>query len=79
MHFNKLLGMGTKEQNQLLRIERENNRPIREMKPIKVWDIWNKETEEKTPKQDIDVVQDNIKRKIRQSENNIKKNIENNM
>jgi len=42
MHFNKLNGMGTKEENQLLRIERENKREIREMKEIKIWDIWKK-------------------------------------
>lgn len=41
MHFNKLNGMGTKEENQRLRIERENARNIRKISKIKIWDIWN--------------------------------------
>lgn len=39
MHFNKLNGMGTKEENQKLRIERENARKISK---IKIWNIWDK-------------------------------------
>lgn len=42
MHFNRLNGMGTKEENQNLRVERENKRKIREISKIKIWDIWNK-------------------------------------
>lgn len=41
MHFNKLNGMGTKEENQRLRIERENARNIRKISKVKIWDIWN--------------------------------------
>lgn len=41
MHFNKLNGMGTKEENQRLRIERENARNVRKISKIKIWDIWN--------------------------------------
>ena len=41
MYFNKLNGMGTKEQNQKLRIDRESKREIRPIIPIKIWDIWN--------------------------------------
>ena len=41
MHFNKLNGMGTKEENQKLRIERENARKARKISKIKIWDIWN--------------------------------------
>ena len=42
MHFNKLNGMGTKEENQKLRIERENAREIRKISKSKVWNIWDK-------------------------------------
>lgn len=41
MHFNKLNGMGTKEENQKLRIKRENERPIRKISKAKIWNIWN--------------------------------------
>ncbi len=41
MHFNKLNGMGTKEENQKLRIERENQRPIRKISKSQVWNIWD--------------------------------------
>lgn len=42
MHFNKLNGMGTKEENQKLRIERENARKIRQISKSKIWNIWDK-------------------------------------
>ena len=42
MYFNKLNGMGTKEENQQLRIQRENAREMRKITPIKVWNIWDK-------------------------------------
>lgn len=42
MHFNKLNGMGTKEENQQLRIKRENERPIRKISKVKIWNIWDK-------------------------------------
>lgn len=42
MHFNKLNGMGTKEENQKLRIKREKQRETRKISKIKIWDIWNK-------------------------------------
>ncbi len=41
MHFNKLNGMGTKEENRKLRIQREKERPIREMSKVKIWNIWD--------------------------------------
>ena len=34
--------MGTKEENQQLRINREKQREIRKISKIKIWDIWNK-------------------------------------
>lgn len=46
MHFNKLNGMGTKEENQILRIEREKQRDTRKISKIKIWDIWNRYKEE---------------------------------
>ena len=42
MHFNKLNGMGTKEENQRLRIERENAREVRKISKSKIWNIWDK-------------------------------------
>ena len=42
MHFNKLNGMGTKEENQKLRIERENARIVRKISKVKIWNIWDK-------------------------------------
>jgi hypothetical protein len=34
--------MGTKEENQNLRIKRENERPIRKISKVKIWNIWDK-------------------------------------
>lgn len=42
MHFNKLNGMGTKEENRLLRVRREKERPIRKISKVKIWNIWDK-------------------------------------
>lgn len=42
MYFNKLNGMGTKEENQRLRIERENARKVRKISKSKIWNIWDK-------------------------------------
>ena len=41
MYFNKLNGMGTKEENKKLRIKREEERPIREIQKVKIWNIWD--------------------------------------
>ena len=41
MYFNKLNGMGTKEENKKLRIKREEDRPIREIQKVKIWNIWD--------------------------------------
>lgn len=41
MHFNKLNGMGTKEENKKLRIKREMERPIRTIQKVKIWNIWD--------------------------------------
>lgn len=41
MHFNKLNGMGTKEENRKLRIQREKERKIREIQKVKIWNIWD--------------------------------------
>ena len=46
MHFNKLNGMGTKEENQRLRIERENARKERKISKAKIWNIWDKVKDE---------------------------------
>ncbi len=39
-YFNQLNGMGTEEENQKLRIERENARKIRKLSEPKIWEIW---------------------------------------
>lgn len=39
--FNRLFGMGDQEHNRNLRLERENNRPVKEIENIKLWGIWN--------------------------------------
>ena len=41
-HFNKMLGLGDKEHNRLLREERENKRPIITdlSKPVILWNVW---------------------------------------
>lgn len=42
-YFNKMFGLGNKEHNIKVRMERENRRPEREMSAeIKLWGIWNK-------------------------------------
>lgn len=60
-YFNDLLGMGTEEENQILRIEREKTREERKIHPIKVWDIWNKTNDEES---ELEIIQDNFRRKI---------------
>ena len=52
MYFNKLNGMGTKEENQKLRITRENERTIRQISKVKIWNIWDKY--KNTYEEDID-------------------------
>jgi len=42
MHFNKLNGMGTKEENQRLRVKRENERKVRQITKVPIWNIWDK-------------------------------------
>ena len=39
--FNSLFGMGDQEHNRNLRLERESNRPVKEIENIKLWGIWN--------------------------------------
>ena len=65
MHFNKINGMGSKEHNQKLRIERENAREGRPIKPIKIWNIWDKQTEEKMPRMKVEVIQDNFRKNLK--------------
>lgn len=42
MHFNKINGMGTKEENRVLRVQREIERPVRKISKAKIWNIWDK-------------------------------------
>lgn len=60
MHFNKLLGMGTEEENQNLRITRENKREIRNISRPKIWNIWNKGKKE-VDINSLEVIQHNLK------------------
>ena len=64
MHFNKLNGMGTRKENQELRIKREEKREQRPVKPIKVWDIWNKGTNEKATK--VELIQDRFRKNVKE-------------
>ena len=65
MHFNKLNGMGTKEENLKLRLEREQKRDERPIRPIKVWDIWNKGTKER--ESEIGLIQNKFHKNIKES------------
>lgn len=64
MHFNKINGMGSKEHNQKLRIDRENAREESPIKPIKIWNIWDKQTE-KEPRMKVEVIQDNFRKNLK--------------
>ena len=46
MHFNQPNGMGSKEHNKKLRIDREKARHIRKMEKIKIWNIWDQVKEQ---------------------------------
>lgn len=59
MHFNKLNGMGTKEENQKLRIERENQRSIRKISKSKVWNIWDKVKDNDLDDEEIETLRKN--------------------
>ncbi len=67
MHFNKLNEMGTQEENQKLRIKRENERKVRPISKIKIWDIWNKlsqdidEEEDEFTNEDLEEMRNKIK------------------
>lgn len=61
MYFNKLNGMGAREENQRLRVIRELKRIERPMQEIKIWNVWEKATGEDEVKK-IDVIKDKIKR-----------------
>lgn len=63
MHFNELNGMGTKEQNQKLRIEREKAREEKPIMPIKIWNIWDKETKENLS--EVELIQNKLHRNLK--------------
>lgn len=65
MYFSKINGMGSKEHNQKLRIDRENARVERPIKPIKIWNIWDKQTEEEVPRMKVEVIQDNFRKNLK--------------
>jgi len=65
MYFNKLNGMGTKAENQELRIKREEAREERPINSIKVWDIWNQDyTKEEEPKAEL--IQDKFRKRVKE-------------
>ncbi len=76
MHFNKLNGMGTKEENRLLRIQRENERPIRKISKIKIWDIWNNYSEENKDLYNIEQIRNNWRVMKRKDKDENKKDTE---
>lgn len=64
MHFNKLNGMGDKEHNQKLRIQREQVREEKPITPIKIWNIWDKDTDEEN--QRVRLIQDRFRKNIKE-------------
>ena len=40
-NFNRYFGMGSKEHNTKLQLEREKERPVRKDDAVKLWGIWN--------------------------------------
>lgn len=64
MYFNKLNGMGSKKENQELRIQREEAREERPIKPAMIWDIWNKGTNEE--EQRVELIQDRFRRNVKE-------------
>ena len=86
MYFNKLNGMGTKEENQKLRIEREEARPIRKITRPKIWNIWDKVKEQEM--EELDDAEEDLrtlretwrvnKKRKEEIENKQKNNIEDN-
>ena len=77
-YFNTLNGMGTKEENQKLRIEREEKRKIRPTKKIKIWEVWKKNTEQESEEEQerngygIKLIQNKFKENIKEiNEENI--------
>ena len=72
MYFNKLNGMGTKEENRLLRIQRENERKIRKIGKVKIWDIWNEyknNTKIDFEDEELEGLRENLRVSIKRKEN----------
>lgn len=67
MYFNKLNGMGTREENQSLRILREEQRKVNSIKPIKIWDIWNKKDTDEGVNQEGELIKDKFRKRIKES------------
>ena len=65
MQFNKLNGMGTRKENQELRIKREEAREERPIKPIKVWNIWNQDYT-KEEDMNIELIQDKFRKRVKE-------------
>lgn len=65
-YFNKINGMGSREHNQKLRIDRENARVERPIKQIKIWNIWNRKIGEEIQKTKVEVIQDNFRKNIKE-------------
>ena len=75
MHFNILNGMGNKQHNQELRIKREKDREIRQLNPIKIWNLWDQCKIESESYKDINTIRHNF-RIMRGKENNDNKDRE---
>ena len=61
MYFNTLNGMGNKEENQKLRIDRENQRKIRNISKIKIWNIWDKYLDKEDDFYNIEKIRDSLR------------------
>ncbi len=73
MHFNKLNGMGTKEENQRLRIERENARAIRKISKSKIWNIWDEVKDLNEEEEEIETIRKRWKARSRRENIEIEK------
>lgn len=74
MHFNKLNGMGTKEENKKLRIQREKERKIREIQKVKIWNIWDQINEiydeKEIDEEELKIIRENWKVDREENDNN---------
>lgn len=65
MYFNQLNGMGSREKNRLLKIQRESERYVRKIEKVKIWNIWDKYKNVTNEEIDEDVELEEIRANLR--------------